>query len=233
MVGFNVPHWMKCLQVRSLVMLGRFSDADQRLARLFQVDPADAEPLHQGIPHYYALELAWFRNDKVAATRHADQVAGFATQVANPYWLVLARFCQGLAASTTGDFAESDACFQQALDASRRGRAGLEYEPRISAFQADNLMRAGDAERAGEVAGDAIGVARRKADRLAECHASLVAAEVCLTRRGSQHTAEAHGLLSRARLLIDETGAKAYEPMMLRVRSRLGSEKHIALSPRS
>ena len=34
-------------------MLGRFSDADERLARLFQVDPADAEPLHVGIPHWY------------------------------------------------------------------------------------------------------------------------------------------------------------------------------------
>ena len=219
MVGFDVRYWMKCLQVRPLVMLGRFSDADERLARLFQADQADAELLHQGIPHFFAVELAWFRNDTLAATRHAYQVARLATQAGNPYWFVVASYCQGLAASTAGDFKEADGFLQQALDASRRGRAGLEFEARILAFQADNLMRADDPRRAGEVAAEAIGVARRKADRLAECHASLVAAGACLTRSGSQYAEEARSLLNRANALIDETGAKAYEPMMLRMRA--------------
>jgi tetratricopeptide (TPR) repeat protein len=233
MVGFDVPYWMKCLQVRPLIMLGRFSDADERLARLFQVDPADAEPVHQGIPHHVAVELAWFRNDTLAATRHADQIARLATQAANPYWLVLASFCQGLAASTAGDFTEADRFFQQALDASRRGRAGLEFEARISAFRADNLMRAGDPRRAGEVAAEAIGVARRKADRLAECHASLVAAEAYLAQSSSQHAQEIRSLLMRANALIDETGAKTCEAMMLRVRARASDEKNLAPPRRS
>ena len=33
MVGFNIPYWIKCLQAGALVMLGRFSDADELLAR--------------------------------------------------------------------------------------------------------------------------------------------------------------------------------------------------------
>jgi len=217
MVGFDVPHWMKCLQIKSLVMLGRFSDADERLARLFQVDPANAEPVHQAIPHHYAVELAWFRNDTLAATRHADQIAHLATQAAIPYWFVIASYCQGLAASTAGDFTEADGFFQQALSASRRGNAGLEYEARILAFQADNLVRAGDLGRAREFAAEAIDVARRKADRLAECHASLVAAEVARNGRGDAE--EARSLLARITALIAETGAKVYEPMLLRMRS--------------
>ena len=88
------------------------------------------------------------------------------------------------------------------------------------AYQADNLMRAGSALRAGEVAAEAIGVALRKADRLGECHASLVAAEACLTRSASPETAEASRLLDRAHVLIDETGAKAFQPMMSRVRAQ-------------
>ena len=231
MVGFDVRYWMKCLQVRSLVILGRFSDADDRLSRLFQVDQADAEPLHQGIPHFFAVELAWFRKDTNAAMRHANQVAHFATQAANPYWFVVASYCQGLAASTTANFTDADGFFQQALDASRRGRAGQEFEARILAFRADNLMRAGDPRRAGEVAAEAIGVARRKADRLAECHASLVAAEACLARSGPQDAREAGGLLKRASALIGETGAKAYEPMILHVRAQASGEKNLA-SPR-
>ena len=198
-------------------MLGRFSDADERLARLFQAEQADAELLHQGIPHWYAVELAWFRNDTLAATRHANQLGRLAAQAGNPYWFVVASYCQGLAASTAGEFTEADGFFQPALDASRRGRAGLELEARILAFQADNLMRADDPRRAGEVAAEAIGVARRKADRLAECHASLVAAWACLS--GPRHAEEATVFLNRANALINETGAKAYEPMMLRVRA--------------
>jgi len=228
MVGFNIPYWLKCLQVGTLVNLGRFADADERLARLFQADPADADLLHQGIPHDVAVKLAWFRNDTLAATRHANQVTRLATQAANPYWSVVASNCQGLAASTAGDFTKADGFFQEALDVSRRGRAGLEFEARILAFQAANLMRAGDPRRAGEVAAEAIGVARRKADRIAECHASLVAAEVYLTRSGSQHTREVRALLNRANVLIDETGAKAYEAMMLRVRAQAGDEKSLA-----
>jgi len=224
MVGFDVPHWIKCLQVRTLVILGRFSDADERLARLFQTDPAEAELLHQGLPHYYAVELAWLRSDTLAATRHANQLGRIAMRAAVPYWLVLASFGQGLAASIAGDFTEANGFFQQALDASRRGNAGLEFEARMLTFQADNLMRAGDAGRAGEVAAEAIGVAQRKADRLSECHASVVAAEVRLTRRGPQHALEAHALLNRAEALIDETGAKAYEPMLLRMQAQVAAK---------
>jgi tetratricopeptide (TPR) repeat protein len=228
MVGFDVPHWMKCLQVRSLILLGRFSDADERLARLFQVDPADAELLHQGIPHHFAVELAWFRGDRLAATRHANQLARLATQAAIPYWLVLASFCQGLAASTVGDFSEADGYFQQALEASRRGKAGLEFEARMLAFQADNLAREGDLQRAGEIAAEAIDVARRKADRLAECHASLVAVSARLKRNGFRNAEEARALLNRAGALIEETGAKAYEAMMLRTRDQVADQKGLA-----
>jgi len=228
MVGFDVPHWMKCLQVKSLVMLERFSDADERLARLFQADPADAEPLHQGIPHWFAVELAWFRNDTLAATRHANQLGRLAAQAGNPYWFVVASNGQGLAASAAGDFAEADGFFQQALDASRRGRAGLELEARILAFQADNLMRANDPRHAGEVAAEAIGVARRKADRLAECHASLVAAWARLATSDPEQAEEAGRLLDRANALIDETGAKAYEAMMLQVRALASDKKNLA-----
>jgi len=128
---------------------------------------------------------------------------------------------------------EADGFFQRALDASRRGNAGLEYEPRILAFQADNLARAGDPRRAGEVAAEAIGVARRKADRLAECHASLVAAEAYLAQSGSQHAQETRSLLMRANALIDETGVKAYEAMMLRVRAQASDEKNLAPPRRS
>ena len=68
-----------------------------------------------------AVKLAWFRNDTLAATRHASQLARIATQAATPYWSVIASFCQGLADSTAGDFGQADGFLQRALDASRHG----------------------------------------------------------------------------------------------------------------
>ena len=61
---------------------------------------------------------------------------------------------------------------------------------------------------------------------MAECHASLVAAWAYL--KGSQHAGEARGLLNRANALIDETGAKAYEAMMLQVRALASDKKNLA-----
>jgi hypothetical protein len=40
-------------------------------------------------------------------------------------------------------------------------------------------------------------------------------------------------LLDRANALIDETGAKVYDAMMLRVRAQVGDEKNLAPPPRS
>src|SRR5260370_4253334 len=36
MVGFDVPYWLKCLLIRPVGMLGRFSEADERVGRVFQ-----------------------------------------------------------------------------------------------------------------------------------------------------------------------------------------------------
>ena len=191
MVGFDIPYWLKCLQVRPLVMLGRFSDADERLARLFQAEQAGSEQLHQGIPHWYAVELAWFRNDTLGATRHANQLARFATRASSPVLDRASRVsARGWRPRQQETSRQADGFFQRALDASRHGKAALELEARILAFQADNLMRADDARRAGEVAAEAIGVAKRKADRMAECHASVVAAWA-VSRSGS-HTPGRH-----------------------------------------
>ena len=229
MVGFDVPYWIRCLRIRPLVMLGRFAEAEEWLARVFQTDPENAEPLHQGIPYFFAAELAWFRDDKNSARRYADEVARHTGEAVNPYWSVLTNFCRGLASSTDGDFMKADDFFREALAISRGSRAALEFEARILAVRANNRDRAGDPLLARQAAAEAIGVARRKADRLAECHAHLVAARSCLAQSGSRLSREAGELLNRAKVLIDETGAKAYVPMLLRIQTGIDDARsHVA-----
>jgi class 3 adenylate cyclase/tetratricopeptide (TPR) repeat protein len=217
MVGFNVPYWIRCLRPRQLIMLGRFAEADEWLAELFRIGPDDVDPLHRNIPHLAAVELAWFREDSESAAWHANEVARFASLATNPYWSVLMNFCHGKAASIQKDFTAADGYFAAALELSRRSGAALEREAGILASRADNLARAGDPQRAGEVAAEAINIARRRADRLAECHASLVAAQAGLVQAGLIRTPEASALLDRAEDLINETGAKAFAPMLSRL----------------
>ena len=233
MVGFDVRYWMKCLQVKSLVMLGRFSEADERLARLFQAEQADAEPLHQGIPHFFAVELAWFRNDTLAATRHANQLRAWPPRrkTRTGSWSrVTARVWQPRPRETSWrptDF--SDRRWMRPAAARRDWSSRPEYwhsKPTIECAPAIRNAPVRLPRRR-------LAWRRRKADRLAECHASLVAAEACLARSGPQDAREALSLLDRANALVDETGAKAYEPMMLRVRTEAGNEKNLASPPRS
>jgi adenylate cyclase len=211
MVGFNVPHWIRCMRIAQLTLRGRFAEADQWLARVLQIDSDAIDLVHRGIPDFYGVELAWFRGDADAAERHAQEVSRHTSLLPNPYWSVLSRFCHGRAASIGGKFIEADNYFAEALEASRGSRAALEFEARILAVQADNLDRAGDSHLARQVATEALSVSRRRGDRIAECHASIVAARLCLRQEHSGYSQMAGSLLDRARLLIDETGAKAFE----------------------
>ncbi len=214
MVGFDVPYWIRCLRLFPLIRLGRFAEADEYLARIFQSDPDTVDAIHQGIPHEAATELAWFRGDAKSAAWHAKEVAGLATSAGNSYWSVVMNFCHGLAASIGEDFMKADGFFNEALETSRRSRAAFELETRILTHRADNLERAGDSRLAGQVAAEAINVARRRARRLYECHASLIAARVGLARGELRRSPEIQTLLDRAENLIEETGGKAYEPMI-------------------
>jgi adenylate cyclase len=225
MVGFDVPYWIRCQRPGRLTLLGRFAEADEWLARIFQTDPDNIDLIHQGIPHITAVELAWFRGDAKSAGWHANELASLASRAGNAYWSVVMNFCHGQAEAIKKDFTKADGFFAAALDLSRRSKAGLDYEARILANRADILDRAGERRFAGQMAAEAIRVARSRAMRLAECHASLVAARVWLAQTGSRHSPEGSWMLDRAKALIQETGAKAFEPMMLRLNAEMVGER--------
>ena len=206
--GFDVEHWVKCLRTRILVWLGRFEEADLWIARVTQVDPAAIDHVVQFIPHFAAVELAWHRGDARSAEQHANIVGDYAEQSTLPYLRIRARACLGLAASTSGDFENAGHHFRAALTCGRNANAGLEFEARLLANLADTHHRAGNDTLAADTAAEAIAVAHRRTDRLAECHASVVA----VAASGGRDPA----LLARARALLAETGAFVLEPIMTR-----------------
>ena len=201
-----------------LVWLGRFDEAQQWLTRVLQIEPERIDPHVQFSPHTAAVELAWHLGDFGLAERHVRMVDEYVAQSPTPYLHVVALGCHGLAACTGGDFARAEQSFRDALDLGRRTKAGMEFEARLLADLADTQNRSGNPLLAAETAVEAIEVARRRTDRLAECHATIVAAAAhCASgRRG-----EAAEALARAEHLLQITGAAAFEPMLAQTRRNL------------
>jgi class 3 adenylate cyclase len=219
-LGFDVEQWIRCLRTRILVRLGRFGEAKERLAEVLQPALEGVAPVVQFIPHFASVEMAWGLGDPDLARRHAAKVAELADQSAMPYLRVAAMACAGLAAGTAGDFKAGADDLRQAIDFARGARAGLEFEARMLADFADMLYRAGNLDAALEGAKEAIAVATRRTDRVAECHATLIQG-MTLAAADGRHDLEANQLLKRAGELLAVAGAAFYEPRLTELRSHL------------
>jgi class 3 adenylate cyclase/tetratricopeptide (TPR) repeat protein len=212
-IGFDVPRWVRCLRVRILVLLGRLEEAEATLASALQVAPGDVYPVVQAVAHMGAVDLAWHRRDVLAASWHAAEIANYAAQSGIPYIHTMSIGCRALAESIDGSFASAISHFREALVSARRSRAGLDHEAKLLAFLADTLVRAGDHALAARVAAEALEVARRRTDRLAELHASIVAARALSVDGGPERRSQADRHLGRAEDLMKITGAAIFKPL--------------------
>jgi tetratricopeptide (TPR) repeat protein len=214
--GYDTAQWRLCIRVRILVMLGRIEEAESTLSRALEIDPASITFVVQHNAHAAAIDLAWHAGDAARAARHAAEVVGYADQSGSDYLRVMALGCSGLASSAAGDADGAAELFRQALTLGRQTRMGLEYEAKLVAHLAESLARAGDFGRAWIVASEAIEVARRRTDRVAELHASMVAALAACRCDDRRLRWQAGSQLRRARKLLDITGAAIFEPMLRR-----------------
>ena len=176
--------------------------------------PGEIYPVVQAVAHMGAVDLAWHRGDATMAKSHADEIAGYAAQSGMPYLFTVTLGYRGLAQSAEGDFRSAADCFREALATARRSRAGLELEAKLLAFLAHTLDRAGDHARAAEVAAEAIAVAQRRADHIAELHANIVASHALSATGGTGRRSAAEAHLGRAEDLLGVTGAAIFQPLL-------------------
>jgi adenylate cyclase len=154
------------------------------------------------------------------AEKHSARIAEIAKKYGLPYLRVYALTSAGTAKSMGRDYAGAERDFAEALQFVRKVNASMEFEPEILASLADSYLRMGEAERASTVAAEAIGIARQRNTRLAECRASITRAVALMAEHGSARLPEAEDLFRRAETLIHETGARIYEPLLKRERAR-------------
>ncbi len=221
LLGFDVEYWVKCMKARTLVQLGCFSDASTQIAELLEADTAQIPPVVRFLPHIAAIELAKSQRNAVAAQNQAANLRQIADTSATPYLQVWASWGAGLAQAAVSDFVAAACEFREAIDCSRRMKAVLEYEARMLTDLAAALYRAGDLHTAFKSVEEALGVARRRTDRMGELHALLLRALIRASSSDLRNEAEAHAALDDAERLLKISGADLYRPMLIECRSSL------------
>lgn len=225
LLGFDIEQWIRCYRTMILVRLGRFEEAETWLARVLQIDPGRVDYVVQFIPHVASVEIAWRRGDAPTAQRHASKVLEYAQESAVPYIRAHAASSTALAKSTAGDFAGASADLRAGIDFARKARAGRELEPRMMAELAEARYRAGDVRNAIEVSDEALDMARRRAHRLVECHASAIRALALVDTGEGDGQPEAGALMDRAEELLVVTGGKIFEPLLRHARLQVETRR--------
>jgi tetratricopeptide (TPR) repeat protein len=219
-LGFNVEHWVRSLRGRILVRLGRFSEAEECLDMMLKIEQTLPDPAIQFIPHFAYVDLAG-RGDAELAMQHAFRVTEIADKSQIPYLSVYASAFRGTARSIARDFDAAVRDFRESLASARKAKAALEYEPEILASLADCYRQMRNFDQAEAAAMEAIEVARQRSARLAECRASITCGAAILAGSEPRRNLQAMDLFGRAEQLIRSTGAKIYEPLLMRERARV------------
>src|SRR5262249_34898342 len=222
--NFDIMRWLTAMRGQVLVQLGRFDDARPWLDRMLQTD-ADSSDITLHLVNVAYVDMAWAMKDRTLAEFHAERAMMMARESGSPYILVNALACLGVAHLVAGRFAAAVESLDTALSVARSRKAGLEGEARILADLANAHRLNNELEAAQLVAAEAIEVAVARAARVPECLARLVLADV---QRQAGRIELARPELTRARSLMEETGAKLYAALLDEVTER--SEENVTLA---
>jgi class 3 adenylate cyclase/tetratricopeptide (TPR) repeat protein len=211
----DVDRWLTAMRGQILVLLGRFDEARSFLDRLLQTD-IDPMTLHLVSTAY--IDMAWATNDRLLADFHAERATAIAAESGSPYIRVNALACRGVSHMVAGRFEAAVNDLDKALSFARQRKTGLEGEARILADLANAHRLNGDLANARRFAVEAIEVATARAARVPQCLARIVHAEVLLR---ADDTEQVRLELRKIRALIEETGARLYEPFVHDLAARL------------
>jgi len=161
------------------------------------------------------MDLAWAERDSPLAQSHATRILALAEKNGIPYLWAYGHAYWGLYHVIAGNLDEGIDERAKALLHARERRAGLENEGRRLPDLAEACRLKGDLESAQRSAVEAIQIASARHTRTPECVARVVLAETLRTPSAARPE------LNRAVQLLEEAGARIYEPMMNAVTSKL------------
>jgi class 3 adenylate cyclase/tetratricopeptide (TPR) repeat protein len=132
-----------------------------------------------------------------------------------------AYFNMGTALTVAGEWSEAERFFGEALEVLRTYRISMEHESLTLARMARAQVGAGKTGAARSTAEEAVALAQERGQRFYELQAQLSLAEALCGDRGAKARKPAEQALQRADELVQETGARVFEPWVAEGRARL------------
>jgi adenylate cyclase len=225
--------WLGVLWVRGRILgtLGRLGEAARELDQAIAEADRYGDWTTVGALREASVQLCDFAGDVRAAVAHGRAAVEVAEKTGNQAIRVLAFGALGLASVLDGQYREAGDVLGQALAIARERRASLQIEAQLLARLARARLGLGDGESARRTAEEAIAVARRRGTRTFEIEGQLVLGRA-LIHAGARH-GEVQAALDAAASLVEETGAKGYQPLVHLERAALARAVGDALARES
>jgi tetratricopeptide (TPR) repeat protein len=206
-------------QVRILCLLGRISEATAVCERAEALIPAHGDNEVLTWLQILRIELDVIYANPTGARDHARRALQAAEKVATPQAHIVALIVLGIAHRLNEQWDEAVAALQESVSAS----TGVDRlnEGSSRAELAEALLGRGDLDRAEHEAQAAVTLAHARHFRWVEIKGNLALAHTQLRRADSEGLVGVEQALVRAQELIDETGARAYQPQVHECRAQL------------
>jgi tetratricopeptide (TPR) repeat protein len=220
-MGFSMFVWLQLMRGTFQALMGNLEASRRELDRGIELarETNDVEMLGLGLGGY--AHHAALYGEPGNARAHELESVEIAEKLGSAYHLAFSFSNLGLAQLLHEEWQEAIDALEQALAIARGRRTRLEAEGLLLANLARAYLGAGQANKARATAEEAVQAARQSGALGQETRAQLALAHVLLASVGTQRRAAIEEALARALELVEQTGARAYEPQIREERGKL------------
>jgi adenylate cyclase len=205
---------LSCLRGIALVLTGSLHEGSAELDRVIELARTTQPFQHQSVwVHVFQVFRCEITGDKASALAHAHEAVDGAEKVGGEVARLFAYLSLGLANLLNRTWRDALEALEQALSIGRERKVRL-AEARVLAAMATAQLGLGDGAAAGELAEEAIVVARQLGTRFWEFAALLSRVDALRETRGVEAAGEMQAALVEAAAWIEWSGAKGYEPLL-------------------
>jgi class 3 adenylate cyclase/tetratricopeptide (TPR) repeat protein len=205
----------------ALCDLGRFEEAADAFRRgvelLQRVDKTELVSFTQA----FQTRMLTRKGDAAGALAVGHRAVESAEETGGFLGLVNAYAHQGMALALHGDWNAARDRLELALKIARENRVWLSIEADFVAELAEVYLALGDGERARTTAEDAVQIALRTDTPLFELRAHLAVARIRRALDGAAARDEIEAALRRSTSIVENTGARSYQPFIHEERAQL------------
>ena len=214
----------RALQFRAAVLarMGHLGEAAEALEESMRVARRrnETETLVWALSLF--TQIPWLAGETTDLAPALEAVK-IAEDTGNVTGLVLALRAAAVAHLSAGEPERAVAACERALDEGRRNRSGLFEEAPVVAVLARARLASGDVAGAVAAAGDAAGIAAAQQARVTEAQVLLARGRVL--REAGVAADDVRADLEAALAVIEETGARVFEPFVREDLARLGGDR--------